>query len=112
MMELDLNQSQFIQEAIEDKFISLADPKTIDFKINQYQQKIQELKELKKTKNIHQETINEILNYHAPRYKIQAQSRTEKQRLDYINRSILKDLKRAGFEGSAHDVDELLLKDE
>lgn len=103
------NYSQYLRDLVDNDRTLKRDPEIIRRKIEEHQQIIRDLKELKKAKPLDQNKINDLLKYHAPNYKNNAVTRTELQRHKFIEKAILPELKKLGFTGSPNDLDEILL---
>jgi len=103
------NYSEWARTAFETKFEKENNGSFLDHKIKQHQEEIQRLKELKKQPSIKTEEINKILESYAPSYQQQAMTRSENQRLNFVNRTILPEIKRFGFKGSPQEIDDILI---
>jgi len=104
------NHSLYIRDLIIKDRLDRLDHKIIDIKILEHKQAIKHLEELKKSKVSHEKEIKELLEYHSTNYKQNADVRSEYQRIRFIEKSIMPNLKKLGYKGSPQDIDELLLK--
>lgn len=103
------NQSLYIRDLINKDRLDRLDHNIIDHKIKEHEAEIKQLKALKGSKKVNDGKIHELLNYHAPNYKLNAPMRTEGQRFRFIEKSILPQMKRAGSKATPHEIDELLI---
>jgi len=111
LIGLDGDHSPYIRDLINKDRIETGDPKLIDQEIQKYTQKIEDLKEKKKLSSFDALKVEEIIKKHAPAYKENASSRSEFQRFQFIERSIMPELKKCGYKGKPDQIDELLLQE-
>jgi len=110
LRELNIGErSIYMRDLINKDRLDRLDHKIIDHKIREHEAQIKHLKALKGSKKVNEDKIQELLAYHAPNYKINAQVRTEAQRIRFIENSMLKDLKKVGSTATAAEIDELLI---
>ena len=103
------NQSLYIRDLINKDRLDRLDNTFIDNKIKEHQESIKELQSLKKVKTSNEKDIHELLAYHAPAFKQNAVARSQAQRIRFIDKMILPDLKKLGSKISIQQIDELLL---
>jgi len=103
------NYSQYVRDLINKDRLDRLDHNVINNNIREHEAQIKHLKALKGSKKVNEDKIQELLAYHAPNYKINAQVRTESQRIRFLENSILKDLKKAGSTATAAEIDEILI---
>ena len=107
------NYSEYLRNLIIQDRIKKSDPAFYEDQIKDLQTKIEELKNCKKecleANVLNQEEINKILEFHAHQYQQQAMSRSDQQRFNFIERTILKQIQQYGYKGSIEQIDEVLL---
>ncbi|MFX1502930.1 MAG: hypothetical protein ACFFDH_18365 [Promethearchaeota archaeon] len=101
--------SLLIRDLITDFRIKIQDPEAIKKQIIEYQNKIKNLESLENKKNIDNSRIKDILEYHSHNYKLNATLRTEKQRFEFLKRTVLPQIKPIGYKGSLEELDDLLI---
>ena len=101
--------SIYIRDLINKDRLEKLDPKFISQKKAELKAEIKKLEDLEKTKNVDQNQIHELLSYHAPSFKQNAPFRTDAQRIKFIEKGILPELKRHGSKSTAKEIDEILL---
>lgn len=104
-----IGYSEFCRNAIIKEIQLVNNDQYANDQIQYHQNKIKEWKEKKKAKPINEDKIQELLAYHAPAFKKNAEVRSETQRLRFIEKSILPTLKKLGYQGSPQKIDETLL---
>lgn len=109
LLGLNEDQSKYIRDLINQDRLKKADPKIIDQKIEEHKQEIQKLQNIKKIKPDYDKKIQEFLTFHAPNYKLNAPHRREAQRVQFIEKAIMPNLKKWGYTGTVQDIDNLLL---
>jgi len=103
------DKTDYITKLIDRDRLDRLDTIVINNKIKEHQEAIKDLQGLKKTKTVDQDKIHELLQYHAPKYKLQAPNRLESERIRFLEKAIMPNLKRLGFKGSPQEIDELLI---
>lgn len=103
------NPSAYIRDLVDRDRLDRLDSTLINNKIKEHQEAIKELQDLKKVKPGKEKEIHDFLTYHAPAFKQNATVRSETQRIRFIEKAIMPDLKKLGYKGSPQEIDELLL---
>lgn len=103
------NYSEYVRALIDKDRIELCNPEHIKIKISEHETIIKQLKDSLKGPKLDQERIKGLCEYHAPSYQENAMYREEKQRYNFIRKTIQPDLKLAGYKGDLKDIDKLLI---
>lgn len=103
------NHSLYIRNLIQKDRLERIDHNFIVQKKAELNAEIKKLDELLKVKNVDQGKIPEILSYHAPSFKQNSATRSEIQRIRFIEKMIQPQLKKYGSKSTAAEIDQLLL---
>ena len=91
------NYSQYINELIIRDRLASGDQRLIDARIHEHQQEIDRLKELKQTKRVNSEQLQQVLKQGQIKFDQRNQVEiSDSQNRDWIKRIIFPDVKRAG----------------
>lgn len=110
LIGMDQDHSHYIRDLIDRDRLDRLDSTIINNKIKEHQKAIKDLQGLKKEKTQDDVRIKELLEYHAPNYKRNAERRLESQRIHFIEKAIMPQLRKYGFKGSPEEIDKLLLE--
>lgn len=107
--DLNIDYSKYIRDLVDKDRLEKRDPEFIKQKRMELKQELEKLDELEKSKIVNEDKIRELLAYHAPAFKQNAQVRTEGQRIHFLENSIMKDLKKLGSKNTPEEIDKILL---
>jgi DNA integrity scanning protein DisA with diadenylate cyclase activity len=109
LLDLEQDASKYIRTLVDKDRLEKRDPEFIKQKRMELKQELEKLDELEKSKIVNEDKIRELLAYHAPAFKQNAQVRTEGQRIRFLENSIMKDLKKLGSKNTPEEIDKILL---
>ena len=110
LIGMDQDHSQYLRELVDRDRLDRLDKSYINSKRAELKAELKKLEDLEKSKHIDQSKIHELLKFHSTNYRRNAEEgRSEVHRIGFIEKQIMPKIKKLGYQGSPHEVDQLLL---